>query len=157
MHHKLSLLALGLMSLTIIGAGCHASTTGSIRNTNITVGGGVNVSVNAALDTNSVTTGSFTTGQAEQGTTVTITASGVDPQVLTVKKGTTVTFVNNDAALHRLASNPHPADTDLPGFDGTIPPNDRYTFTFTKVGRWGYHDHLDALNPTFQGTIVVQE
>ncbi len=95
------------------------------------------------------TTSNQTTG------TVTYTDSGFTPSGLTVKVGTTVTFKNTSSSDMWVASNPHPTHTDLPGLDAkkNIAPGDSYTFTFTKVGSWGYHNHL---NPAQGGIVTVQ-
>lgn len=75
---------------------------------------------------------------------ITITSAGYSPSNITVKSGTKVIFQNNDTKGHWPASNPHPTHTDLPGFDAlkAIPAGGSYSYTFTKVGIWGYHDHL---------------
>jgi plastocyanin len=75
---------------------------------------------------------------------ITITSSGYSPSNVTVTAGTKVTFQNNDTKNHWPASNPHPSHTDLPGFDAlkNVAPGSSYSYTFTKVGTWGYHDHL---------------
>lgn len=90
--------------------------------------------------------------------TVTLRANGSQPDPVTVTVGTTITFKNDDAVSHWMASDPHPIHTGLPGFDlGAMAPNTAQQYTFTKVGRWGYHDHLDASNPGFLGVVVVTE
>lgn len=97
-----------------------------------------------------------TTGLAE-GTVVSIGPSGFNPNILTVKNGTTVIFINEDTgASHWVASDPNPAHTDYPGFDAGSPiqPGASFSFTFDRVGSWGYHDHL---NPSHTATIVVTE
>lgn len=91
------------------------------------------------------------------------TDSGFSPSVLTVSKGTTVTFENQSSAPFWPASNPHPAHNGYPTtggcrastFDacGPIPSGGSWSFTFDIVGTWGYHDHLAADNG---GTAVVQ-
>ncbi len=83
-------------------------------------------------------------------------ASGFAPASITVKKGTKVTFVNNDSRVHWPASDPHPVHTDLAGFDAGkgIPQGGSYTYTFGKIGTWTYHDHL---NPTLKGKVIVIE
>lgn len=88
-------------------------------------------------------------------TTVEFTENGFVPQSLTVKVGTTVTFINNSANPFWVASDPHPTHTDLPGFDALkkISGRESYSFTFTKIGSWGYHNHL---NPSAKGTVVVE-
>lgn len=100
--------------------------------------------------------------------TVTLKESGFFPQTLTVTKGTIVTFVNNSSGQMWVASDPHPTHN---GYDGTTRDEhcasgytgpapfdecavkDTFTFTFDKVGSWGYHNHLDHDQT---GTIVVK-
>lgn len=86
---------------------------------------------------------------------VTYTGSVFTPSVLTVPLGATVHFENVSSNPVWVASDPHPTHTDYPGFDSLalISQGDSYSFTFTKTGRWGYHNHS---NPSETGTIVVQ-
>ncbi len=79
-----------------------------------------------------------------------------EPTTAYVKVGTAVTFKNNSDKPHWVASNPHPAHTDLPDFDSkaAFGPGESYTYTFDKAGRWLFHDHT---NPAFGGAIVVSE
>ncbi len=90
------------------------------------------------------------------GTTISITSTGFSPAQVSVKKGTTVTFVNNDTKLRWPASAPHPAHTDYPAFDPKkgIAAGASWSFTFDKVGTWSFHDHL---NPTQFGKVTVTE
>ena len=90
-----------------------------------------------------------------KGATVTITDAGFSPSTITVKPGTTVTFVNDGQGPHWPASNPHPTHTDLPGFDAkhALATGETYSFVFQKIGQWGYHDHL---NPSTMGVVIVQ-
>ena len=78
------------------------------------------------------------------------------PSTLTVKVGTTVTFKNVGKSDDMWpASAPHPTHTNLPDFDSKrdIKIGESYSYTFTKVGDWGFHNHE---NPTANGKIVVQ-
>ena len=76
------------------------------------------------------------------------------PQTMTIKKGESVTWMNEDSALHDVASNPHPTHTDLPGLrSGTLQKGQSYTFRFDQAGNWGYHCHL---HPSMTGTVVVE-
>lgn len=88
-------------------------------------------------------------------TVISMTDMGFSPEEVTVAAGSTVTFVNNGQALHWPASDVHPTHELLPGFDAGrgIATGDEYAFTFTKVGAWSFHDHL---NPQFTGTVVVE-
>lgn len=88
-------------------------------------------------------------------TTVSITNKEFDPPLITVPAGTTVTWKNNDHAEHTVSSDPYPIDTDLSGFNSvqTISPGKTFSFTFTKVGDWSYHDQLRPVSYT--GKVVV--
>lgn len=87
--------------------------------------------------------------------TVTYTASGFSPRSVTVKSGSTVAFKNESSGELWVASDPHPIHTGLLGFDAKkgIASGQTYSFTFTKAGTFGFHDHL---NPSHTGTVVVE-
>ncbi|MBI3385857.1 hypothetical protein HY031_02100 [Candidatus Gottesmanbacteria bacterium] len=87
---------------------------------------------------------------------VTYTDNGFDPGTTTVKKGTTVRFINKSSGPMWVASNPHPTHTALPGFDelGGAQGGETYEYTFTTVGSWGYHNHLA---PGDIGKVIVTE
>jgi len=100
--------------------------------------------------------------------TVTYTDAGFSPSTVTISQGGTVTFVDKSTSGMWIASNPHPAHS---GYDGTsrsthcavgytgAKPFDEcasgssFSFTFTKSGTWGYHNHEADENG---GTIIVQ-
>lgn len=150
-HFMIGLLALGLL---LGAAACSktskTSTTSTV--TNSAVVDDANVSVNSSGSTS--ISGTVSTA-AEQ--VVQIVNGQLQTKLLTVAAGTTVVFKNSDTASHQIASNPHPVHTDLPGFDtGPIAPGASASFPFTKIGSWGYHDHLDAFNANLQGTVIVQ-
>ncbi len=86
---------------------------------------------------------------------VTYTDSGFSPQVLHIKQGDSVQFKNDSSGGMWVASNPHPTHTDLSGFDAlrAYGEGEVYIYTFTKIGTFGYHNHL---HPESQGTIVVE-
>ncbi len=107
---------------------------------------------NTSTNNNTSTTNSSTT---EAPSLVVYSDDGFSPSTITVKKGTTVTFRNDSSSQMWIASDPHPTHTDLPGFDGLRGYNqgESYTYTFEKVGTWGYHNHL---NSSDKGTVVVQ-
>ena len=76
------------------------------------------------------------------------------PPTLTIKAGTNVHFINRGSVPIWVASNPHPAHTDLPGFDsmGPVKTGSYYGFTFMTIGVFSYHNHF---LPDQQGIIVV--
>ena len=89
------------------------------------------------------------------GNVVKFTGTAFEPSTLTIKAGDTVTFENKSGDDFWPASNVHPTHLLYPGFDAKKPILDggSYSFTFTKTGSWGYHNHL---TPDIQGTIVVK-
>lgn len=81
--------------------------------------------------------------------------STFSPASLTIKAGDIVVFKNESNTSFWPASDPHPTHTNYPGFDAgkAIAAGSTFEFKFTKVGTWGYHNHL---NPAQHGTIKVQ-
>jgi plastocyanin len=68
-------------------------------------------------------------------------------QVLTVKPGTTVTWTNADDIPHTVTSNSGVFKSKV------LDTGDRFSFTFAKVGQFGY---FCSLHPHMTGTIVVK-
>lgn len=87
---------------------------------------------------------------------VTYTNAGYQPQEITVKKGTKVTFMNDSSGSVWTASGVHPTHQLLPGFDqlSSVSKGGTYEYTFVKVGTWKYHNHV---KPTDGGFVVVTE
>lgn len=96
-----------------------------------------------------------TSAEVKAKVTADYTDSGFTPKTVTVKLGDTVTWTNKSGKAMWVASAPHPVHTDLPGFDQlkSVGKGDTYSYTFTKVGSWKYHNHL---GPTDTGTVVVK-
>ena len=69
------------------------------------------------------------------------------PQRLTVKAGTTVTWINGDDIPHTVASSGKLFKSK------TLDTDDTYTFTFTTPGMYEY---FCSLHPHMTGTIVVE-
>lgn len=103
-----------------------------------------------------VPTEATTGAQKMQKNTVEYTDKGFDPKSITVKAGTKVTWKNIGDKPMWVASAPHPAHTDLPGFDQlkSTGKDSSYTFTFTKPGSWKYHNHVMASD---FGVVMVVE
>lgn len=87
---------------------------------------------------------------------ISMTSEGFSPEEITIKKGQTVTWVNNTSEFLWPASNLHPTHGIYPEFDPREPiaPGESWSFTFQKVGTWRYHDHL---RPIERGVIEVVE
>ena len=85
---------------------------------------------------------------------ITIRGFAFNPPALTIKAGTTVTWVNEDSAPHIIASDPHPTHTDLPGLvSGELSGGQNYSFIFNETGTFTYHCHV---HPSMKGTIIVE-
>lgn len=86
--------------------------------------------------------------------TVGYTDNGFVPNTVTVLVGTTVQFANQSSTGMWVASAVHPTHQLLPGFDQlqSVARGGVYDYTFTKVGTWKYHNHVNA---TDTGTVVV--
>jgi len=98
---------------------------------------------------------------------LTYTRSGFNPKTITVEKGTTVEFRNEDDGSMWVASVVHPTHKVYPGsdiqkcFDGSDTSVlfdscqivETYSFTFDEVGKWRYHNHRKA---SHSGEIIVE-
>lgn len=90
-----------------------------------------------------------------QKSEVQVTKSAFTPNVIEIKVGGTVTWVNNDTLANQVASTPHPIHTDYPPLNtiGVLQPGQSKSLKFDKAGTYRYHNHL---NPGTQGTVVVK-
>lgn len=87
--------------------------------------------------------------------TITYKDSGFEPASITVKKGTAITVKNESSHDVQFSSNDHPTHRLNPEMNlSVLSPGESASYTATKVGTWGYHDHLDT-NKT--GTVIVTE
>ena len=109
--------------------------------------------------------GSSPSAPSGGGATITITASGVSPNPITISPGGRVLFVNNDTRNHDMEWDPHPdhqgpctlAGVNQPGF--LSPGQSRETGNFVNVQSCGYHDHSNPPNEggsRWAGTITVR-
>ncbi len=107
-----------------------------------------------------------TTPSAPMTATVMYDGRTFTPATVTIASGGTVTFKDTAGATMWVAADPHPVHTD---YDNTTraehcaaptattfdqcTPSATYSFTFSKVGSWGYHDHR---NSVATGVVVVK-
>lgn len=101
--------------------------------------------------------------------TVTYTQNGFSPSPVNVRVGDTVRFVNDSGRSFWPASAFHPTHTAYPGsnitkcgtgeesriFDAckALASGESYSFAFTEIGTWNYHDHMNASR---FGSVVVK-
>lgn len=69
------------------------------------------------------------------------------PARITVKTGSTVTWVNQDQVAHSVV-----ADHDTFPSSSTLQPGDRYSHTFNTAGTFPY---ICGIHPYMTGTVVV--
>jgi len=95
-------------------------------------------------------TSNTSSNQTAAAGTVNITNMMFTPSQITVKKGDTVTWTNNDTLTHTVTDDL--SDVGGPA-SGNIAPGSSYSFTFTKTGSFQYHCNIHS---SMHGTIVVQ-
>ena len=94
------------------------------------------------------------------GNVVIITSTGAEPLTIGINVGERVRFVNNDDVDRDMSSDPHPSHHLCPEINAVgylLPGQARETANFVVPETCTYHDHLDAQNPTLNGTIVIVE
>jgi|SRR5947209_20315278 len=100
--------------------------------------------------TNSSNTTKPSSTEAKSTGSISITNMMFTPSQITVAKGGTVTWTNNDATTHTVVDDL----TNVGGpSSGQIAPGGTYSFTFTKTGSFQYHC---SIHPSMRGTIVVK-
>lgn len=136
-------LIIGLIAVVIIGGVGYLALhkkTGTTPATNST--------------TNTASTSNSSGGSQNAAATITYSDSGFSPGSTTVKSGESVAIKNTSSNDLQLDSNPHPAHTDDGDLNvGIVGPGQTKTFTVTKKGTFGFHNHP---NPDDSGTITVQ-
>lgn len=86
--------------------------------------------------------------------TITYINGGFSPEKLTTKAGENVVIENKSNTVIQFNSDEHPEHTDNSELNvGTVQPGEKKTFVLTRLGTYGFHDHL---NPSATGEIVVQ-
>ena len=95
---------------------------------------------------NPANTGANTANPAPaQTSSVNIQNFAFSPSALTITKGATVTWTNNDSAPHQIASATFNSQALSQG--------QTYSFTFTQPGTYSYSC---SIHPSMTGTITVQ-
>jgi plastocyanin len=84
---------------------------------------------------------------AAAGPTVKIDNFVFGPQALTVSVGTTVTWINQDDIPHTVVAD------DKTFKSKVLDSDERFSFTFTKPGEYGY---FCSLHPHMTGKVIVK-
>jgi len=113
----------------------------------------LNTAMNKKGTTKNTTNGQVTE-QSVPKTTVTFTASGFNPQTITVKIGTRVIWSNKSGATGTINSDNYPTNLLFPFLNlGRFNDGSRMSTLFNKLGKYTYHNQL---NPTQKGTVIVK-
>ncbi len=107
------------------------------------------------VTTTTITDVQATTSKEKMSATIDYTDGGFVPSSVTIAAGGNVTWTNVSSGPMWVASAPHPAHTDYPGFDELkrVEKGGKYTFTFTKAGMWKFHNHVKASD---YGAVIVK-
>lgn len=125
----------------------------------VVAGGGVFLATRNSSDTKTTnTTSSTSTNSSSSSKTPTATAANkvsisnfaFSPASITVKKGTTVTWTNNDSVAHTVTEN----DGQNGPSSGNMDPGKSFVFTFDNPGTYKYHC---AYHSGMTGTVTVTE
>ena len=93
------------------------------------------------------------TTPASQSALITIQNFAFSPSEITVSKGTTVTWKNQDTVAHQVTNGATGSFADGTLFKSpTLPNGGTYSFTFDTPGTYPY---FCAIHPTMKGTIFV--
>lgn len=89
------------------------------------------------------------TEKVEQTNAVKIENMAFSPDTIVIKKGTTVTWTNQDAASHTVTS-----DEGVIMNSELLEKGESYSVTFDQAGTFAYHCKI---HPSMQGTVTVTE
>ena len=81
---------------------------------------------------------------------ITIKDFAFSPAVLTIKPGTTITWINDDSAPHTVVSDD---GAPVPFTSARLSTGASFQQTFTQAGTYPYHC---SIHPSMKGTIVVE-
>lgn len=125
----------------------------------LVVGGAVAINhKNKDSNTNTANTSSQTSSNTTTSNSTQSTSTGAieiknmmfTPPQISISKGGTVTWTNNDTTTHTVVDDL--SNVGGPS-SGQIAPGATYSFTFVKTGSFQYHC---SIHPSMRGTIVVK-
>lgn len=91
--------------------------------------------------------------------TITISAAGIAPSEVRIRRWNHVTFVNTDARPHSMVSDPVDVHSECPPVNrvGFLQPGEsRDTGALDLTGSCGFHDHLNQTDAGLRGRIIVE-
>lgn len=124
----------------------------------VLIGGVALLKIYNTPTTEPTTSSSSTNTEVKEEVIITYTETGFSPSEAILKNGGRITWVNKSNKEVKIGANPHPIHTgnrEVSGGEFTLDlkPADQKTVVVSKVGAFGYHNHLNAAEG---GTIVVK-
>lgn len=95
-----------------------------------------------------------TTPEQSNATQVTIKNRAYSPAKITIKKGTTVTWTNEDSMGHNVVTANAATGGGLPTTAQLLAKGEKFSHTFTEVGSF---DYFCTPHPDMKGTVEVTE
>ena len=142
---------LGALITAIALAGCSAPAAPSDPTVDFGPNGGTSVGMPGMPGMTAASpmpqAGTATSAVPVAGTKVAITNFAFTPAVLTVKRGETVVWTNQDEEPHTVVAGNNSFHS--PGLDA----NGTFAFTFASPGTF---DYICSIHPFMHGTVVVQ-
>lgn len=141
MHRTRRMFAVTATAIALVAggaglAGCGGSSSGP---------GGTSGPQNPTVTGHAATTA--TPSLASQSERITIENDAFSPATVTVRRGTTVTWLNNDDEAHTATASNRTFDS------GDLARGQKYSFTFATAGTFAY---TCTIHPFMRGTIIVQ-
>jgi plastocyanin len=100
---------------------------------------------NAAAVNNAPNVSTPTPAKKNDAALISVKDFSFTPATMTVPKGTTITWINNDSAPHQISA---------AGFSSErLATGQSFSFTFNTVGTF---DYICSIHPSMRGTIIVQ-
>jgi plastocyanin len=134
---KILLLALACLALGLVGAGCGGDSGGS----------------SGAEPGDTPAGSSSDAGPAEAAVTVSMKGIAFDPPEVTVKKGGTVTWTNDESVGHDVTKEDGPGPKFSSGQPGAMGEGDTFEQTFDTAGEIAY---VCTVHSNMTGTVTVE-
>ncbi len=80
---------------------------------------------------------------------VSINAEGLEPSIITISVGSTVTWIN-------FCDEPRAISIGTTASSGIIIPGQSWSYTFTQAGRFSYNEALSDTMGVWNGTVIVE-
>ena len=146
---KTTLIVVLVVVVLLIAGGLYFASQANVLGPGTTTNTNPSTSQQTITDTNTQTTIPTTPATTPTMYNIAISNFAFSPSALTVKKGDTVTWTNQDSASHTVTS-----DSGSELSSSTLPQGGTYSHTFTVAGTYNYHCSIHTM---MKGTIIVQD